>query len=60
MEINSSKLRVKFIKHTIIADAEFEFGTALESLVREIFQSHSHLINFALHRFTDAGWQFVK
>jgi len=54
------KFHVEFVKHAVVADAEFEFGTALQPLVREIFQSRSHFINFALHGFANAGWQAVK
>ena len=60
VEINAAKLHVEFVKHAIVADAEFEFRTALQPLVREIFQPRPHFINFALHRFADAGRQIVK
>ena len=60
MQIYPTKLHIEFVKHAIIADAEFEFRAALQPFVREIFQSHSHFINFALHRFADAGRQIVK
>jgi hypothetical protein len=49
VEINAALLHIKFIKHSIIADSQFEFGTILKSLVREIFQSYAHFIHLALN-----------
>ena len=34
MEINAAKLPVEFVKHAVVACAEFEFRTALQPLVR--------------------------
>ncbi len=60
MQIYPAKAHIEFVKHTAIAGAEFEFRAALQPFVRETFQSHSHFINLALHRFADAGRQIVK
>ena len=60
MQINPAQFHIKFVKHAVVADTKFEFWTALQPVVREIFQSHSHFINLALHGFTDAGRQIVK
>ncbi len=60
VKINAAKFHIEFVKHPIVADAEFAFGTALQPLVGEIFQPRSHLINLALHGFADAGRQTVK
>ena len=60
MQINTAELQVKLVKYTIVANAQFKFGPALQSPMWEIFQSSSHLINFMLHCFADAGWQLVK
>ena len=60
MQINPSEFHIEFVKHAVIAGAELEFRTALQSFVREIFQSRSHFINLALHHFTDADRQIVK
>ena len=54
MQINPAKFHIEFVKHAVIAGAEFEFRAALQPFVREIFQLHSHFINLALHRFADA------
>jgi len=60
MEINAAKFHVEFVKHAVVADAEFEFRPALQPLVREIFQPRPHFINLALCCFADAGRQTVK
>ena len=60
MEIYAAKFYVEFVKHTIVADAKFAFGPALQPFVGKIFQARSHFVNLALHRFADAGWQAVK
>ncbi len=60
VQINPAKFQIKFIKHAVITGTEFEFRTALQPLVREIVQSHSHFVNFALHGFAQAGRQIVK
>lgn len=60
MEENAAQRHVEFVKHTVVADAEFAFRPALQSLVWEMFQPPSHVINLALHRFTNAGRQIVK
>ena len=60
VEINPSKLHIEFVKHPVIAHAQFEFRSALQSLVLEIFQSRTHFINLVLHGFTDGGGQIVE
>ena len=60
VEINPSKFHIKFVKHPVVANAQFEFRTALKSLVLEIFQPCAHFINLALHGFTDGGGQIVE
>ena len=60
VKINAAKFHIEFVKHAIVADAEFAFGTALQPLVGEIFQPRSHVINLTLHGFTDAGRQTIK
>ena len=49
MEINAAKLRVELIKHPVIADAQFEFRTALQSLMWERLQSCAHFIHLPFH-----------
>jgi hypothetical protein len=60
VEINSAKFHIKFVKHTVVADAQLEFRAALQSLVRESFQPRAHVVNLALHHFADAGRQIVE
>ncbi len=60
MQINPAKFQIEFIKHAVIADAEFEFGTALQPLVWGIFQPRAQFINFTLHGFADARRQIVE
>ena len=49
VEIKAAEFRVELVKHTVISDTQFEFQSALQSLVRERFQSHAQLIYFPLH-----------
>ena len=44
VQINAALLNVQFVEHTVIAHSQFEFGSALESLVREISELGSHLV----------------
>jgi hypothetical protein len=60
VEINAAKLHIEFVKHAVVAGAEFEFRTALQPFVRESFQPRSQFINLALHCFADTGRQIVK
>ena len=60
VEINPSQLHIEFIKHAVIAHAQLEFSTALQSLMREIFQPRAHLINLALHGFTNGKRQVIE
>ena len=60
VEINSSKFHIKFVKHPVVTNAQFEFRTALKSLVLEIFQPCAHFINLVLHRFADGRRQGIK
>jgi hypothetical protein len=48
VQINAALLKVEFVQHTVIAHSQFEFGSALESLVREISELGSHLVDFSL------------
>ncbi len=60
MEMDAAQLRVEFVKHAIIAHAKFEFRPALQTFVRENFQTPAHLIHLALHRLTDGSRQGIK
>jgi hypothetical protein len=60
MQMNPAAFQIKFVKHAVIADAEFEFRAALQPFVREMIQPHSYFVNFALHGLADAGRQIVK
>src|SRR5271167_2373916 len=56
MQINASLLYVKFVKHTVITNAQFEFRTVTEPCVRISSQAQAHFIHLALH--VDAnGWR---
>jgi len=48
VQINAALLNVEFVKHTVIADSQLEFGSALESLVWEISKLSSHVVDFVL------------
>jgi len=43
-----------------IPNAELEFKTALQPLVREIFQTQAHFINFALNGFANTRRQVIE
>jgi len=60
MQINPAKFHIRFVKHAVIADAQFEFSTALQPLMRETFQPCAHFIYFTLHSFTNGERQIVK
>ena len=60
MQINPTEFRIEFVKHTIVAYAEFEFRTALQSFMREFLQPQAHLINFALYDLPNARRQVVE
>ncbi len=53
MEKDAAEFHVEFVKHPVIADAQFEFRPALPSLVWERFQARAHFIHLALHGFAD-------
>lgn len=55
MEINATLVQVDLVKHAIIADSQFELPAPFQSLVRETFQSHAHLVHLSLDNFTDRG-----
>jgi len=60
MEVDASLLHIEFIEDAIIADAQLEFRAALEPFVREISQSRSHFIHFALHCVADGRRQGIE
>ena len=60
MKANSTNFYIEFVQHAMVANTEFEFRTALQSFVREIFQAQAHFINLALHRFTNGRRQTIK
>ena len=60
MKINPAKFHVEFIKHAVVADAEFKFRSALQPFVREFLQTQAHFINFTLHRFADTRRQIIE
>jgi hypothetical protein len=45
--------QIEFVEHSVIADSQFEFGAALEPLVRKIFQLCAYVIHFALDGISD-------
>jgi len=49
MEIDSSRIQIKFIKHAIITGAKLEFRAALEPLAGKFTQPKSHFVHLALH-----------
>jgi hypothetical protein len=51
---------IEFVEHSVIADSQFEFGAALEPLVREIFQLCAYVIHFALDGVSSGFRQGIK
>ena len=60
VKINAAKFQIEFIKHAIVADAEFEFRTALQSFVGKTFKPRPHFINLVLDGLTKARRQVVE
>jgi hypothetical protein len=60
VKINAAKFQIEFIKHPVVANAEFEFRTALQPFVREIIKPRPHFINLSLDGLAKAGRQAVK
>lgn len=60
MEIDAALGRIEFVEHSVIADSQFEFGAALEPLVREGFQLCAYVIHFALNGVAGRFWQGIK
>ena len=60
MQIDAAKFHIEFVEHAVIANAQFEFGSALQSLVRKGFQSCANFIHFMLRGFADGKWQSSK
>jgi hypothetical protein len=60
VQINAALLNVEFVKHTVIADSQLEFGSALESLVREISKLGSHVVDFVLDSIPDVRRKGIK
>ena len=60
VEINAAKVHVEFVKYPVVADAEFEFRTALQPFMREILQTQAHFINLALHELPNARRQVIE
>jgi hypothetical protein len=58
--INAALLDVEFVQHTVIAHSQFEFGPALESLVREISELRSHLVDFSAGQHPDVHRKRIK
>ena len=53
-------LHVEFVKHAVIANAQFEFRATLQPLMRKGFQARAHFIHFLFHGSADGGGQTVK
>jgi hypothetical protein len=53
-------LHVELIKHAVIANAQFEFRAALQALVRERFQSRTHVIHLALNGVANGRRQAIE
>ena len=49
VEVDAALVHIEFVKHPIIGDPQLEFGAALESLVREVFQSCAHFVHLPFH-----------
>ena len=60
MEIDAAQLGVEFVKHAVITHAQFEFGPALQALVRETLEPCPHLVHFPLHGSANCGRQVVE
>ena len=49
MQVDSPLARIKFVKHPVVAHAQFELGTALQPLVGENVQPGSQVVHFTFH-----------
>jgi hypothetical protein len=50
VKMDASLFYVEFVKNPVITDAQFEFRTALQPMMPEVFQVGAHLIHLALDR----------
>src|SRR4029077_19061763 len=48
VRIDAAELEVEFVKDTVIANSQLEFGSAFKSLVQKTSWSCNHLVQFAL------------
>jgi hypothetical protein len=51
IEMDTSLRDIELVQHAIIADSEFIFGSALQSLMRKGCEASSHVIDFSLDGF---------
>ena len=52
VQVDAALVNVEFVKHSIIANSQLEFGSALKSLVRKIGETRAYLIYPALDSLT--------
>lgn len=50
MQINAALFYIKLIKNAVVADTQFKFRPALQSVVRETLQPRTHFIHLAVNR----------
>jgi hypothetical protein len=49
MEIKATEFRIELVEYAVIAGAQFEFRTALQSLMWERLLSCAHFIHLPFH-----------
>ena len=60
VQIDAALVNVEFVKNAVVANSQFEFGSALKVLVREVSQSCTHLVHLAPHCITDGCRKGIK
>jgi hypothetical protein len=60
MQINPTLLKIELVEHAIVADAKFKLWSSSQSLVSKSGQAKTHLIDFALDRFTGTDGQTIE
>ena len=60
MKMNPAEFRVEFEEHAVIAHAQFEFRSALQTLMRKRLQPGAHFIHLSLHVCANRSWQGIK
>jgi len=60
VQMDAALVNVEFVQDAIVTNSQFEFGSALKALVREVSQSCAHLVHLALHCIADGCRKGIK